>query len=189
MESLCTSSIRRRLLRSSRGLRNRDITPSTSRVRLRNARRSWMNGRPRLRKTGRMLPMQSKRLIPDKSFFFRSDVWFDQETAALVFPARLLSIRLTGSDGEVRRGGEMKGVEMSWRPKSLPSRGRRPQQHRVALGDQPAGPLHRRAGAGSRSHRGEPASAERRLRLALRRLARGARVDCGSPGFDCMPLR
>ena len=51
-----------------------------------------------------MLPMQSKRLIPDKSFFFRSDVWFDQETAALVFPARLLSIRLTGSDGEVRRG-------------------------------------------------------------------------------------
>ena len=51
--------------------------------------------------------MQSKRLIPDKSFFFRSDVWFDQETAALVFPARLLSIRLTGSDGEVRREAEV----------------------------------------------------------------------------------
>jgi len=39
-------------------------------------------------------------------FFFRSDVRFDQETAALVFPARLLSTRLTGSDGEVRRALE-----------------------------------------------------------------------------------
>ena len=39
-------------------------------------------------------------------FFFRSDVWFDQETAALVFPARLLSTRLPGSDGEVRRALE-----------------------------------------------------------------------------------
>jgi len=41
-------------------------------------------------------------------FFFRSDVWFDQETAALVFPARLLSTRLTGSEGEVRRALEHK---------------------------------------------------------------------------------
>src|SRR4051794_11719472 len=39
-------------------------------------------------------------------FFFRSDVWFDQETAALVFPARLLSTRLTGCEGEVRRALE-----------------------------------------------------------------------------------
>src|SRR4051794_1384129 len=50
MERLCTSSTRRRLLRSSHGLRTWDITPSASRVRLRNARRSWMNGRPRRRK-------------------------------------------------------------------------------------------------------------------------------------------
>src|SRR5215213_10462538 len=41
-------------------------------------------------------------------FFFRSDVWFDQETAALVFPAGLLSTRLTGSDAEVRRALEHK---------------------------------------------------------------------------------
>jgi AraC-like DNA-binding protein len=41
-------------------------------------------------------------------FFFRSDVWFDQETAALVFPAGLLSTRLTGSEGEVRRALEHK---------------------------------------------------------------------------------
>ena len=41
-------------------------------------------------------------------FFFRGDVWFDQETAALVFPAGLLSTRLTGSEGEVRRALEHK---------------------------------------------------------------------------------
>ena len=50
--------------------------------------------------------------------FFRSDVRFDQETAALVFPARLLSIRLTGSDGEVRRTLEhsLQTVETNARP-------------------------------------------------------------------------
>src|SRR3954469_2207845 len=37
---------------------------------------------------------------------FRCSVWFDQETATLVFPARLLSTRLTGSEGEVRRALE-----------------------------------------------------------------------------------
>src|SRR4051812_3252384 len=41
-------------------------------------------------------------------FFFRSDVWFGQETAALVFPAGLLSTRLTGCEGEVRRALEHK---------------------------------------------------------------------------------
>ena len=51
-------------------------------------------------------------------FFFRSDVRFDQETAALVFPARLLSTRLTGSDGEVRRALErsLQTVETNARP-------------------------------------------------------------------------
>jgi Arabinose-binding domain of AraC transcription regulator, N-term len=51
-------------------------------------------------------------------FFFRSDVWFDQETAALVFPARLLSTRLTGSDGEVRRALEhnLRTAETNVRP-------------------------------------------------------------------------
>jgi hypothetical protein len=51
-------------------------------------------------------------------FFFRSDVWFDQETAALVFPARLLSARLTGSDGEVRRALEhnLRTAETNVRP-------------------------------------------------------------------------
>jgi len=36
-------------------------------------------------------------------FFFRSCVRFDQEAAALIFSAKLLSMRLVGSDAEVRR--------------------------------------------------------------------------------------
>ena len=50
--------------------------------------------------------------------FFRRDVRFDQETAALVFPARLLSTRLTGSDGEVRGALEhnLRTVETNARP-------------------------------------------------------------------------
>ena len=50
--------------------------------------------------------------------FFRRDVGFDQETAALVFPARLLSTRLTGSDGEVRGALErsLQTVETNARP-------------------------------------------------------------------------
>src|SRR5215207_3472959 len=35
--------------------------------------------------------------------FFRSCVRFDQEVAALIFPAKLFSMRLVGSDAEVRR--------------------------------------------------------------------------------------
>ena len=51
-------------------------------------------------------------------FFFGSDVRFDQETAALVLPARLLSTRLTGSDGEVRGALErsLQTVETNARP-------------------------------------------------------------------------
>ena len=51
-------------------------------------------------------------------FFFRSDVWFDQETAALVFPAGLWSTRLTGSEGEVRRALEhnLQRAETNARP-------------------------------------------------------------------------
>src|SRR5829696_8860517 len=50
--------------------------------------------------------------------FFRSDVWFDQETAALVFPDRLLSTRLTGSDGAVRLALEhnLRTAETNVRP-------------------------------------------------------------------------
>ena len=38
--------------------------------------------------------------------FFRSWVRFDQEAAALIFPAKLLSMRLVGSDAELRRALE-----------------------------------------------------------------------------------
>jgi len=50
--------------------------------------------------------------------YFRSSVRFDQETAALVFPARLLSTRLTGSEGEVRRALEhnLRRAETNARP-------------------------------------------------------------------------
>jgi AraC-like DNA-binding protein len=50
--------------------------------------------------------------------FFRCCVRFDQETAALVFPAGLLSTRLTGSEGEVRRALEhnLRRAEANARP-------------------------------------------------------------------------
>src|SRR5215204_4387122 len=48
----------------------------------------------------------SRRAPADQSpyrSFFRSCVRFDQEAAALIFPAKLFSMRLVGSDAEVRR--------------------------------------------------------------------------------------
>ena len=51
----------------------------------------------------------SRRAPADQSpyrSFFRSCVRFDQEAAALIFPAKLFSMRLVGSDAEVRRALE-----------------------------------------------------------------------------------
>ena len=38
--------------------------------------------------------------------FFRAPVWFNQEMAALVFPARLLDQRIEGADAAIRRRAE-----------------------------------------------------------------------------------